>query len=201
VGKIWTLNYTVTAHGGAVVTTQQLPTVEIANPQAETGAPIVFHSMGPARCDKLAWTTKTVTTQGCVFSDVTAVYVVYLTGHKMDGVAKNILNGEVSKRAHFGWYGHGSPLTRAGNDEIAAANRSAACGKTHFHKPNSCDEYPFADSFQGAFFYPHDYTIAEVPQSENSTEGRARQDFYNEERLISAPALHILDPYWVVVED
>jgi hypothetical protein len=117
----------------------------------------------------------------------------------MDSVAANILNGEVSKPRHFGWFGHGSPLTRANNTEIQDANRRVACGKVHAHLPNSCDEYPFADTFQGAFFFPKDYTIAIVPQRQNSVEGRARQDFYNNERLISAPALHMLDPYWVVV--
>jgi hypothetical protein len=117
----------------------------------------------------------------------------------MDQVARNILNGEVRKPRHFGWFGHGSPLTRTNNAEIANANRRVACGRVHAHLPNSCDEYPFADSYQGAFFFPKDYTIAIVPQKQNSTEGRARQMFYQNERLISAVSLHILDPYWVVV--
>jgi hypothetical protein len=134
-----------------------------------------------------------------VFSDVAAAYYVYLTRHGMDGVAENILNGERSKPRHFGWYGHGSPLTRANSKEIADANRHVACGRTNFHKPWSCDEYPFADSFQGAFFFPHDYTIKKVLLAQNMAEGRARQRFYNGERLISAPGLHILDRYWVVV--
>lgn len=193
--KIWSLNFTITAHGKTVFTTYQAPDIGITNPQAEPGPPLPFLPLGPARCDKLAWKT----TQGCVFSDVAAAYYVYLTGRNMNDVAKNILNGERNKPAHFGWYGHGKPLTRAGNTQIQDANRNVACGRTHYHKPWSCDEYPFADTFQGAFFFPHDYTIAKVPQTQNSKESAARQKFYNNERLVSAPALHILDPYWVVV--
>jgi hypothetical protein len=199
VGKVWSHTFGITARGGAVTTTRQYPDVQLGNPAAKAAPPVILPSLGPARCDKLAWTTRTSRTQGCVFSDVAAAYLVYLTRHNMNKVARNILNGERTKPHHFGWFGHGSPLTRANNTEIQNANRRAACGRTHFHRPWSCDEYPFADSYQGAFFFPHDYTIAQVLQTENSTEGQARQNFYKNERVISAPELHILDRYWVVV--
>jgi hypothetical protein len=194
-------SWTISAHSAAkVVTTRQAPLVSIVNPQATDQAPpVLLRDLGPARCDKLAWITTKFTTQGCVFSDVAAVYYVYLADHNMDKVAENIEIAQRTKPHHFGWYGHGKPLTRTNNDEIQSANRKAACGNTHYHRPWSCDEYPFADSYQGAFFFPHDSRIAQVLITENSTEGRARQDFYKNERLISAVSLHILDPYWVVV--
>jgi hypothetical protein len=193
--------WAIAAHSAPkVITTRQAPIVAITNPQATDQAPPVpLGNLGPARCDKLAWTTKTRTTQGCVFSNVAAVYIVYLTRHNMDKVAENIEIAQQTKPHHFGWFGHGKPLTRANNAEIANANRKTACRGTNYHRPWSCDEYPFADTYQGAFFFPHDNRTAKVLQTQNSTEGQARQQFYNSERLISAVSLHILDPYWVVV--
>jgi hypothetical protein len=196
VGKVWSLNFHITAHGGAVTTTRQLPTVQIGNPNAtEQAPPVVFPSMGPARCDHspsiLAVFGKQ--TYGCVFSDVAASYLVYLTRKKINNVAQNIFDGERTKPHHFGWFGHGSPLTRASNGTIQDKNRQAACGRTHYKKPWSCDEYPFADTYQGAHYFPHDYVTKKVLGRENSRESAYRNNMYRSERLLAG------DAYWVFV--
>jgi hypothetical protein len=111
---------------------------------------VPFLPLGPARCDHSpSLTYFGRQTYGCVFSDVAASYLVYLTGHEVNNVAKNIEAGERTKPRHFGWYGHGSPLTRANSGVVQDRNRQAACGRTNFRRPWSCDEYPFADTYQG----------------------------------------------------
>lgn len=188
--------WSIAARGGVVTTTRQAPLVQIINPQAsEQAPPVLFRDLGPARCDH----SPTIPglfgkqTYGCVFSDVAASYLVYLTGKKINNVAKNISDGETTKPRHFGWYRHGSPLTRANNGVVQDRNRQVACGRVVAHKPYSCDEYPFADTYQGAYYYPRDYVTKVVLQSENSREGAYRQAMYRSERLLPG------DAYWVFV--
>lgn len=184
-------DFAITGRGGAVTTTRQTPVIEVINPAATDQAPpVTLSDLGPARCDSIA----VAGTRGCVFSDVAAVYYVYLTGHNEGDVAKNVQDGERTKPHHFGWYGHGKPLTRATNSKVQSKNRQAACGKKRYKKPLTCDEYPFAATYQGAYYYPQDSITAGVPGSQNSAEGAYRVNMYRTERLLN------LDPYWVVVE-
>lgn len=128
-----------------------------------------------------------------MFSDVTAAYYVYLTGHNEDQVARNIENGELNRPNHFGWYGHGRPLTRATSTTVQKNNRKAACGKTRYKKPYGCDEYPFAATYQGAHYFPASNTTAKVLGTQNSAESAYRVNMYRTERLLNQ------DPYWVYV--
>ncbi len=181
--------FPIAARGGAVTTTRQAPVLLIANPAGGETPPATFPNLGPARCDKIA----VAGTQGCVFSDVAASYYVYLTGQKINDVAINIFNGERTKSDHFGWYGHGKPLTRATNSKVQSKNRQAACGKKRY-KGLTCDEYPFAATYQGAYYYPNQTSTRGVPGDQNSREGAYRVNMYRSERLLN------LDPYWVFVE-
>jgi len=187
-GKINSHTFLVSSPGSATDTTHQTPVITFAHSIAENVAPVVLSSLGPARCDSIAVNGSS----GCVFSDVAAEYFVYLTGHNENAVAANVENGEHNKPAHFGWFGHGPPLTRATSSSLAAANRRAACGTRNF-KPLTCDEYPFASTFQGAAFFPADNVTAAVPGSQNSAEGGFRVAMYRSERLLNG------DPYWVFV--
>jgi hypothetical protein len=76
---------------------------------------------------------------------------------------------------------------------VAAANRRKACGRKNF-KPQTCDEYPFAATFQGAKFFPADNVTAAVPGSQNSAECGFRVAMYRSERLLNK------DRYWVFVK-
>jgi hypothetical protein len=186
----YTHDFSVTARGGSVTTTEQAPVIDVVNPAAtEQAPPVTLDSLGPARCDSIAYKG----TKGCVFSDVAAEYSVYLTAHNEDQVARNIENGEVNKPNHFGWYGHGDPLTRATSASVQRKNRRAACGRARYKKPYSCDEYPFAATYQGAYYYPASNSSAKVLGTQNSAEGAYRVNMYRTERLLSG------DPYWVFV--
>lgn len=58
----------------------------------------------------------------------------------------------------------------------------------------SCDEYPFAATYQGAAFFPHDNSTAVVPAKENSREGGLRVAMYKAERLLAK------DAFWVIIK-
>jgi len=188
-GTIYSHTFSISSPGTATNITHQTPLITFAHPITENVAPVALKNLGPARCDSIA----VKGSSGCVFSDVAAEYFVYLTGHNEDKVAANVNRGERSKPAHFGWLGHGSPLTRATSSSVAAANRRKACGRKNF-KPLTCDEYPFAATFQGAKFFPADNVTAGVPGSQNSAEGAFRVAMYRSERLLND------DPYWVFVK-
>jgi hypothetical protein len=192
--KAYTHTFTIGSAGHGTDVTGQAPVVAIVNPEAtEQAAPVKLSSLGPARCDSdplLQQFGKV--TSGCVFKDVAASYDVYLTGHGEDQVALNVEKGQQAKSLHFGWYGHGRALFRAPLS-VQLKNRRAACGKTSYKKPYSCDEYPFAATYQGAFYFPSQNVTMKVPGIENSTEGGLRSAMYVAERLLPG------DSYWVFV--
>jgi hypothetical protein len=193
-GKAYTHTFTIDSAGRGTDVTSQVPVADIVNPEAtDQAAPVKLESLGPARCDSdplLRQFGKS--TSGCVFKDVAASYDVYLTGHGEDQVAQNVEKGQQAKSLHFGWYGHGRALFRA-PPSAAAKNRQAACGKRSYKKPYSCDEYPFAATYQGAFYFPSQNVTMKVLGTENSTEGGLRSAMYVSERLLYG------DSYWVFV--
>jgi hypothetical protein len=192
--KAYTHTFTIDSAGRGTDLTSQVPVVDTVNPAAtDQAAPVRLDSLGPARCDSdplLRQFGKI--TSGCVFKDVAASYDIYLTGHGEDQVALNVVKGQQAKSLHFGWYGHGRALFRA-PPSVQARNRQAACGKTSYKKPYSCDEYPFAATYQGAFYFPSQNVTMKVPGTENSTEGGLRSAMYVAERLFYG------DSYWVFV--
>lgn len=193
-GRTYLHTFTIHAPGARTVTTSQSPVLQVLNPAATDQAPpVTFTSLGPARCD----TDPSLKqfgrlTSGCVFKDVAATYLVYLSGKGEDHVAKNIQTGQRTKSLHFGWFGHGRPLVKAPS-AIQTKNRRAACGKTHYVRPYSCDEYPFAATYQGAYFFPRQNVTMKVLGTENFTEGGRRSAMYVSERLLYG------DKYWVFV--
>ncbi len=192
--EIYTHTFTIDSAGAAINVTDQVPAVEIVAPAAtQQASPVRLTTLGPARCDSdplLKQFGKI--TSGCIFKDVAASYDVYLKGHGEDQVARNVEVGERTRSLHFGWYGHGRVLLRA-PPHVQAKNRTAACGKTDYKKPYSCDEYPFAATYQGAFYFPSQNVTMKVLGTENSAEGGLRSAMYVSQRLLYG------DSYWVLV--
>jgi hypothetical protein len=72
--------------------------------------------------------------------------------------------------------GHPSVLTRAPR-AVQRANRRAACGR--WRGPGSCDEYPFASTFEGG----RGASTAGVPLREQLRQGGSLLAFYEKERV------------------
>lgn len=188
--KVYSFTYHITSSGAKTYTTRQTPIVGLGNPAAtKQSPPFTLLNLGPARCDSgVAYKG----TSGCVFSDTAGSYVLHLKG-SVGAVAAHIQTAQQTKPRHFGWYGHGSPLTRATSAAVAKANRSVACPKKKYPNPDTCDEYPFAATYQGAAFFPQSNSSAPVSAKENSAEGGYRAAMYRAERLFNQ------DPYWVFI--
>lgn len=168
--------------------THQTPKIFLTHPGASDTGDLPLPGMGPARCDSIA----VKGSSGCAFSDVAAAYVLRLHRQGVNSVASHIEKAQKTKPRHFGWFGHGSPLTRATSGSVARKNRRAACARKHF-APDTCDEYPFAATFEGAAFFPRSNSTFPVPGGQNSREGALRVAMYRAERLLNK------DPYFVFI--
>ncbi|MFF4187640.1 NucA/NucB deoxyribonuclease domain-containing protein [Streptomyces sp. NPDC001691] len=129
---------------------------------------------------------------GCVYPDYTPTYDISVTG-PFDQVAWHIDWAQHNLKNHWGWQGHGPALTRTMDQALIRANRRTACPSSIPRPPGkSCDEYPFASTHQGASVNP-DFSCHMVPAAQNRLEGRARQSWYNTNRLLEN------DKFWVNV--
>jgi hypothetical protein len=178
----------ISSPGTATDFTHQTPKIFLRHAGASDTRDLPLPGMGPARCDSIA----VKGSRGCVFSDLAAVYVLHLHGHGVNSVASHVKTAQRTKPGHFGWFGHGKALTRATSASIARKNRRVACRNKHF-APDTCDEYPFAATFQGASFFPHSNSTFPVPGDQNSREGALRVAMYRSERLLNK------DPYFVFI--
>jgi hypothetical protein len=190
VGQSYVHTFAIDSAGTATDTTFQTPVVTLTNSAAtHQTPPFTFLDLGPARCDTDKAAAKT---SGCAFSDVAASYTLHLKG-TAGAVAAHIKTAQQTKPRHFGWFGHGSPLTRATASSVAKNNRAVACPKKKYPNPATCDEYPFAATYQGAAFYPKSNSSAPVSAKANSAEGGFRTGMYRAQRVIEK------DPYYVYI--
>jgi hypothetical protein len=93
---------------------------------------------------------------GCVFPTYTPLFVISTADY--GAAAQFIAWAQVNMNAHWGWYGHGKPLTRLAGQTAANENRKVICGRQWTAYPawtadggkvrqsDSCDEFPFAAS-------------------------------------------------------
>jgi Deoxyribonuclease NucA/NucB len=108
-------------------------------------------------------------------------------------------------RLHFlidtAWSGPAIPSTHDTSDFDRDRNNQAACGAFIPNPPgpdgdpDSCDEYPFQSTYQGAFFVgPGRFSTEHVPNSQNSQAGSLLGGFYLRNRIIDG------DPFyaWIV---
>lgn len=186
--EVASFTFVIKSPGTRTDFTHQTPKIFLRHAGASDTGDLPLPGMGPARCDSIA----VKGTSGCAFSSVAGAYILHLHGHGVNSVASHIEHAQRTKPRHFGWFGHGSPLTRATSRSVARKNRRAACAHKHF-APLTCDEYPFAATFQGAAFFPRSNSTFPVPGDQNSREGALRVAMYRSERLLNK------DPYFVFI--
>jgi hypothetical protein len=162
---------------------------------------------------------------GCVYHWYTPVYEVDYKG-PMPNIAQNILFGQLALRKHPGYPGNnttpgGPPLVRGPAKikdprsgemtEFSKISRSVACPDS-IPKPGdlSCDEYPFASTWNGAYWvHADDWTCRLVPDTENNYQANDIQRFTDENRVWRNPDGKTIDTtgagkqgsYWVVVKN
>lgn len=102
------------------------------------------------RCDVAPTTSDSkVRGTGCVYEWSTPVRTLQLSSDKHSQLARHVQDAQQSGLP--GAYGSGRPLTRLWSDAAARQNWDASCKRSYVKPPGeSCDEYPFASSYEGA---------------------------------------------------
>lgn len=131
---------------------------------------------------------------GCSFLNVKPTFKLRRSNPKVGESAKFIRRAQRKLKDHWGWKGHGKALSRwRWKGKGKNPNRKESCrGFKKRSKHDSCDEYPFASTKQGAYFKGRKRTArAHVRLSDNRNAGSHLARFYNRERILAG------DKFWV----
>lgn len=193
--------YNTTATGvGSVGTSSTSVNFVFTNPSWAGPSNPATSTQLPVRCDN-ALPGQPI---GCVFSGYIPT-VVYSRSGPYAGFARHV--GDAQASGLPGGYPNGVPLTRLTDNTLIAKNRTTAC-PSKYPRPagKTCDEYPFASSYQGAYTgggtprtFPYcsiklgsagstgssGYSICMIDSSQNSGAGSVLGRFYNANRVIS----------------
>lgn len=128
---------------------------------------------------------------GCVFPRFVPTLKTMVN---LPHIRANIKRIQQAGPHHYGRIGN-SPLTRTTSTAIERANRRVACGgRPGRPAGHSCDEYPFAKTYQGASRTRQpDWGWAWVPAREQNAQGGYISSFYASQRVLDK------DKFWVAV--
>ncbi|MFJ8010959.1 NucA/NucB deoxyribonuclease domain-containing protein [Streptomyces sp. NPDC096339] len=114
---------------------------------------------------------------------------------RLPAIAANIRRVMDAGPHHYGDPTRGSALTRSTDATLERANRDTACPASRKRtQGQSCDEYPFARTDQGASKSERrDWGWAWVPTSEQHSQGGCLSAFYKAQRVLNG------DKFWVEV--
>jgi hypothetical protein len=190
---------TTATYPGAVDTMTPSWTITARNP-AWSNTPTLTLTAPEVRCDD-ATPGKDI---GCVFANVTPV-LTYSLSWPYPELARHIADAQGS--------GLPSLLTRLTDPGLIEANRATACPDS-YPRPDgkSCDEYPFASTYQGAAFTgggprtfdwcqvdigqpgstgESGYSVCMIDADQNSGGGSALGSFYGDNRVIDHDAFYV----------
>jgi Deoxyribonuclease NucA/NucB len=151
-------------------------------------------TVGPTlkvRCDSMA--VFRPTKGGCVYQHATLNFLTISTADKtVTSAAKFMAAAQKKIHNHAGWYGHGGALTRLTNASTISRNRRVACKSVRSGKGQSCDEYPFASTNQGASLVPpNDSDSTALNAAQNSKVGTYLGYFLLHERIASGDSYYV----------
>lgn len=181
---------------------QTLVTYEYPGAYLKEDMPLHVGPPTGIRCDSKENVTRS-RKPGCVYHWYTPVYEVDYTG-PMPTIAQNILFGQLGLRSHPGFPGNnttpgGQPLVRGPAQikdprtgeltDFSDISRAVACPGSIPKPPGmTCDEYPFASTWNGAYWVKaDDWTCRLVPAAENSYQSNDIQKFTDDNRLWRNP--------------
>lgn len=177
---------------------------EFMNP-TWAGSVIISEDQMEVRCDN---STPGVNSIGCVFWEYVPSVSYALTG-PYPVFAKHVADAQAS-----GLPGAVTPLHRTTDPWVNSQNRATACPGSMTRPPGmSCDEYPFASTYEGAFLSgggprtfpycgvllvsqstgPNGYSVCMIEAGQNSGAGTQLGAMYRNNRVIDG------DPFRVVI--
>jgi hypothetical protein len=163
-------------------------TIPDANPVV-----IVIGPLEPIRCD--SETIFKPTKGGCVYPlAVKNIIKISVRDPSVRQAAEFVRAAQVALRRHPGVLHQGPALTRLTNPSKIRANRRAACRHVTVRKGESCDEYPFASTYQGAALAgPTNFKSKAINAKQNSKAGTYLGIFFLRYRIADG------DPFYVSV--
>jgi hypothetical protein len=145
------------------------------------------------RCDSTPRVTP-VSRGGCVYPNVAPIWQLDTGNPRVDSVAWHVDWAQRNLKQPWGVPNTQYPLHRTFDNTVIAANRDVACGRDVPRPPAgsglSCDEYPFAQSLEGASRNP-DYSCHFLDGRDNSREGSLRKAFLNSMRVLEEDAFYV----------
>jgi hypothetical protein len=171
---------------------------------SEIGTFSEFITVSPAiRCDAAPQDRGGFTTPACVFGGVTPQWNLNTNDSAIGQVAQHIQRAQTNPNSTLPPDPSGtkiipSKLQRTTDDFLNKAQRDRAtyqCRKWIVPVPadESCDEYPFASTYEGSFNEPEtNYSVAAVSASQNSSEGGSRIGWYKADRILEGDAFDVI---------
>jgi hypothetical protein len=148
----------------------------------------------PVRCDTAPYFN--YGEGGCIHSGFNRTLELSLSDPEVEQAAAFYRDAQEELPEHPGrptpgWVSPLKPLTRLVDPAAMDDNRRVACrsGFVLNDPLDSCDEYPFAATREGAFFGP--FRVAHVPLAQNTAAGNRLSAFFQAEHVIDA------DPFFV----
>lgn len=184
--------FAITSAGAAQVPSREWLTWSYTNPVATapyTNGSLYYYS-SQERCDSSGYINSG--RGGCVFDELRARFgQLSLSDPQRKYSAENVLTGQYSLSSHPGAdYSNlrGIPLHRLVDGTLINSNRAASCAgftKRPGHSDDSCDEYPFASTYEGAYFVGrNNVRVAAVPLADNSAAGGLLGNWVSQERVL-----------------
>jgi hypothetical protein len=146
--------------------------------------------------DVWRFTSSAGTYGGCVFPEMAGWFKLTLSDAAAQVSTKHIFDAQGYLPDHWAaLYSNivGPPIYRMYNPAMATLNRDTACeGFVKQNTDDSCDEYPFAATYQGAYLVGRNRTsVAHVPVLDNSRGGSLYSAFLTTQRMVDG------DPFWI----
>ncbi len=175
-------------------------TLAFDNPEGDNGPVAVEWSSQSYRCDD-----EVAAYPGCV---VPAFIPTMTSMSTLPNIAASIASIQAAGPHHYGnsSYSPAYPLHRTWNATIMNANNNTACPPSGrpvrggvvvpdvAPPPSSCDEYPFASTYEGASQTTKpDWGTAMVPVAQQNSQGGLISSFYQAQRVLDG------DAFWVSV--
>ncbi|MGW7352648.1 NucA/NucB deoxyribonuclease domain-containing protein [Streptomyces sp. NPDC054784] len=183
---------TVTSPGKKNVTDSVRPYATLDAPRHDSGSAAIGDTVRP-RCDNTPKVTP-VAKGGCVYPEIPALWEIDVKNPRVDSVGWHVLWAQKNLQQPWGKPGTRYTLSRTFSDELKNANRAAACGTDVPRPPNrpdlSCDEYPFAQTYEGASKNP-DYSCQFLDKKDNSREGSLRKAGLNGQRTLEGDSFYV----------
>ncbi|MFD7280136.1 hypothetical protein ACFV80_24560 [Streptomyces sp. NPDC059862] len=191
-GTTRTYDFTMSSPGRQLVNDSIIPYATLDAPGFDEGSAYIGEVFRP-RCDNTPRVTP-VRFGGCVYPDVPPIWQVSVRNPRVDAVAWHIDWAQRNLNQPWGVPGSRYPLHRTFDQALQIANRNVACGPDVPRPPNrpdlSCDEYPFAQTYEGASRNP-DYSCHFLDRQDNSREGSLRRSFLNSLRTLENDAFYV----------